>query len=342
VGAVLAWSALLMPADPNRFRVKTVALIGKRAGYVCSNPDCLAMTTGAAKNPQSSVSVGEAAHIYGANPQSARHRPEMSSAERSDVTNGIWLCGVCHKLVDDDEDRFPAGLLFEWKRAHDNLIATNVGKAGALIRERYVQRKLEELGRLTYLAEQIILEKPDAWEFKLTAELLRSGCEPVLQRWEAFKAGLYILPTEMVHTNTDAIRWVKVRLAEAQQLAKAFSALVNDEFNKAWGPVGQAGSETQIVHVCDLFAEFCRSALQWEERGRFTSLPEPFGEVHAVLNEAGGMLDEAAKVPRYMIDNFAGHIRPGAYDLKLKLDLPAGFDGRFTGAIGRLQANIAE
>src|SRR5436190_17522523 len=99
--------------DEQRFTRQTIDTVAKRAGNICSNPDCQAITIGPAEAPDKSVNVGEAAHIFGANSGSARFQEGMSPTERADITNAIWLCRICHKLIDADATRFPAPLLFE-------------------------------------------------------------------------------------------------------------------------------------------------------------------------------------------------------------------------------------
>jgi hypothetical protein len=39
----------------------------------------------------------------------------MSSENRKAITNGIWLCQNCAKLVDNDENRYTVDLLRRWK-----------------------------------------------------------------------------------------------------------------------------------------------------------------------------------------------------------------------------------
>lgn len=159
-------------ASEDRFKQSVVTTIARRAANCCSNPDCGAVTSGPTDDPLKAVNVGEAAHIYGANPGSARYDSEMLSADRGAITNAIWLCGNCHKLIDDDPDRYPAGLLFEWVKEHERKIGELVGKAGAELRSRYERRHLEKFGRLSYLSERIITEKADLWRYRLTAEVL--------------------------------------------------------------------------------------------------------------------------------------------------------------------------
>src|SRR5216684_6564109 len=98
------------------FTKETIETLIKRAALHCSNPDCGILTSAATIKDNGAVSIGEAAHIYGRTELSKRYNPEMTAAERADVTNGIWLCRNCHKEIDTDELRFPAELLFEWRR----------------------------------------------------------------------------------------------------------------------------------------------------------------------------------------------------------------------------------
>jgi len=44
----------------------------------------------------------------------------MSSDERTSPKNGIWLCQNCAKLVDNDQHRYGAGVLEQWKSLSEN------------------------------------------------------------------------------------------------------------------------------------------------------------------------------------------------------------------------------
>src|ERR1700761_764747 len=110
-----------MAAD-GKFSSETVLTLSRRAALLCSNPDCKTLTTGPAEQTTGSINIGEAAHIYGRTAASARHKADLSLAELSDITNGIWLCRNCHKLIDNDPVRFPPELLFEWRRLHERTI----------------------------------------------------------------------------------------------------------------------------------------------------------------------------------------------------------------------------
>jgi hypothetical protein len=252
----------------DRFTRAVVTTLAKRAANQCSNPRCGAITSGPSSEPYASVNVGEAAHIYGANPGSARYDPQMGSSDRGAISNAIWLCGNCHKLIDDDPIRYPAGLLFEWQREHERRIDSQVGKVAADIRKRYEERHLEEFGKLSYLAERLILEKEAYWEYLLTAEVLRFEMTPVLRRWTALKRGLYVKASTPIG-NSDFFPWASGRMNEIGLVMHAFSELTNSEFARSWGEPGVPGSDIDIVSTCRLFGEFVRA--RWLGRNRCDS-----------------------------------------------------------------------
>ena len=224
----------------DRFKQSVVVVLAKRAANRCSNPDCGAITSGPTDEPNRAINVGEAAHIYGANPGSARYDIGMTSADRSSISNAIWLCANCHKLVDSDYGRYPAGLLFEWQRDHEQRISEQVGKVAAEIRQRYEKRHLDEFGKLSYRAERLIIEKGDYWEYLLTAEVLRCEISPFIQRWNALKRGLYVKPLTRIEKEK-SFAWISSKNTELGRIVHAFSELTNSEITRSWGEPGVAG-----------------------------------------------------------------------------------------------------
>lgn len=329
-------------ATEDRFKQTVIATLARRAANQCANPDCGALTSGPSSDPHDSVNVGEAAHIYGANPGSARYEPTMTSVDRSSITNAIWLCGNCHKLIDDDPNKYPSGLLFEWQRAHEQVIAEKVGKTSALIRKKFEDRHLEEFGRLSYLSERLILEKSDLWEYRLTAEVLRFEMEPVLNRWNALKKGLYTLPIEKI-AKEDFFDWVRLKMQEIEAIVHAFGQLTNKEFAIAWGDPGVPGKDTAIVATARLYREMCQSALKWEESIRFVFLDDIFRELHELLIGTGGrIIDEAAKLPEFFAKTLGTNPVQGTFELNLVLNLPEGWVDKVDSALARIRIQLSQ
>ena len=100
--------------------------LGRRAGMLCSNPDCPNPTCGPQADPKKAINLGVAAHITAALPGGPRYDPSLIPAQRNSIENAIWLCQYCHKLVDSDPRRFTVELLHRWKadaeaRARDRI-----------------------------------------------------------------------------------------------------------------------------------------------------------------------------------------------------------------------------
>jgi hypothetical protein len=71
-----------------------------------------------------SISIGEAAHIYGNN-KASNNRFDIlkTKKELSQIKNGIWLCRVCHKKIDSDQNKYTVDFLIRTKENHEERIS---------------------------------------------------------------------------------------------------------------------------------------------------------------------------------------------------------------------------
>jgi len=114
----------------DNFTKTTIDILGKRVGFLCSNPACGKHTIGPHENPEKATLIGVAAHITAASPAGPRYDSLLSEAERIHIDNGIWLCSNCATLIDKDEKRYPTQLLKSWKDDAENKMLENLfGKA---------------------------------------------------------------------------------------------------------------------------------------------------------------------------------------------------------------------
>ena len=105
------------------FSKATKELLARRVGFLCSNPDCRKATSGPQDDPIGVVNLGVAAHITAASPGGDRYDKSLTSEQRIDSSNGIWLCQTCAKLIDNDAERFDIQTLESWKRSAERTAA---------------------------------------------------------------------------------------------------------------------------------------------------------------------------------------------------------------------------
>lgn len=104
------------------FSKRTKRLLALRANQQCSFRGCQQATSGPSEESPEAVNMtGKAAHIHGAasGPGSRRYLASMSSEQRSDITNAIWLCAYHADLIDKDEATYTADVLRGMKSEHE-------------------------------------------------------------------------------------------------------------------------------------------------------------------------------------------------------------------------------
>lgn len=102
--------------------------LAARVGYLCSRPECRASTSGPQLSEEKAVNVGVASHIAGAAPLGPRYDPAMTSAQRKAISNGIWLCQNCAKIIDNDERHYPIETLRNWRKQAEKHAHQQIGK----------------------------------------------------------------------------------------------------------------------------------------------------------------------------------------------------------------------
>jgi hypothetical protein len=329
---------------PPEFSKATKEVLGKRAAFLCSNPDCRTTTAGPTSDPLKALNIGEAAHIFGAYPGAARFREEMSDGARAEITNGIWLCRNCHKLIDNDPVTYLSDILYRWRSDHELYVAQKVGNKTELIRWEVAEQKLHEAFRDNLLAKQIAREKLPGWEYRLIAELLRSRLDKPAREWAELKGNLRVskltpLPDE------DVIRWFQVKLAEGMAFVGPLTNLYSVELEKSWGPPGIPGDEQAISRVCSLIAEVAVALVHWEEDVRFVWVSEIYRPLlHHMRGIMGRNLEKLLEMPSILdegIDHAEAHPNEQTViEHTLVFDLPDGWADAIGAELERIQAQL--
>lgn len=208
------------------FNQRTIDTLARRASYRCSKPDCRVSTVGPNSDPSKSTVIGEAAHIHGARPQSKRYASGMTDAAKAEITNGIWLCRNCHKLIDTDDTRYTSDLLFAWREEHEKIVLSKLGNTADIIQFEQQSELLPDFEGYPPIIRRIVLDKSAGWEWRLTAELMRYFNAPYFRRIKDLRDGCYI--KSRVHIDEENIlNWIGQRINEAFNMATPIEKLLD-------------------------------------------------------------------------------------------------------------------
>jgi len=113
------------------FKNSIVIALAKRASYICSNPECHALTIGpSSADLEKIVFLGKAAHISAASPGGARYDRSLTSEDRGSIENGIFLCPACADKIDKNRGiDYPVDRLKKWKQDHEKWVRKNLNKS---------------------------------------------------------------------------------------------------------------------------------------------------------------------------------------------------------------------
>lgn len=100
---------------------KVIRKLWASSGGYCANPGCHKDLFPFFENGEV-TNIGEFAHIIGRKKKGPRGKDDLPMTQRDEFDNIIVLCPSCHTLVDKNEKQFPALLLKEWKRNHEDRI----------------------------------------------------------------------------------------------------------------------------------------------------------------------------------------------------------------------------
>lgn len=102
------------------FTQKVRDQIARGAGHQCSFPRCNRRTVGPGPASEYVSNSGYAAHIYAASAGGPRGQGGLTADELRAPSNGIWLCGIHAKLVDNNDGvSYPPELLLSYKALHE-------------------------------------------------------------------------------------------------------------------------------------------------------------------------------------------------------------------------------
>lgn len=146
----------------DNFTQDTVNKLRRRAGNICSNPECYKQTLEPQiTDEEKTTDTGIAAHICAASENGPRYDPAMSEKDRKHISNGIWLCSHCATKIDREAAAYSIALLKQWKKSAEKRIRDNSNK------KLYTEDETEYKTHQT-LFQSIGLSVPERFQYSLT------------------------------------------------------------------------------------------------------------------------------------------------------------------------------
>jgi len=224
----------------DNFKKKTISNIARRVSYLCSNPDCRRQTVGPQAGGESSINIGVAAHISAASVGGPRYAPSLSTDERRNESNGIWLCQTCSKLIDSDDRHYTIDLLREWKSTAEERAFVAIASApDNLARTAKIIVELDETDRT--LIKGLGLPKNDDIDI-VTSRMLTAAKADV----DAFK-GVREWPRHSISLNLRTQNSSGVHAVSVAGMAAAIANATDISIVAAPG----TGKTTTLVQVAD-------------------------------------------------------------------------------------------
>jgi len=278
------------------FSKPTIDTLAKRAAFKCSNPDCRVATVGPNEDVNKSTLIAESAHIYGARPGSKRYLTSMNDAARAEITNSIWLCRNCHKIIDSDDHRYSPSLLFTWRNLHEEYVLSELGNTSDKIILKNNHSKVEPFSSYPPIIERIVIDEPPGWEWRLASELLLHLNKPLFLKMENLNHQLYTKPLTQIELE-QFINWFGLKLAEMQQLMPPFTGLL-ERLTLSFGAPGEKGDIDEIHHVCCLISDYIKQVIALEESVHFVHVPDECVDlVNLLKNCVGSQAMKLAEIP---------------------------------------------
>ena len=193
------------------------------------------------------------------------------------------------------------------------------------------------------IVKRIIIDKPNGWEYRLTAELMKFLNTPLFRKLKDLKNGLYIRELNNVDS-VNALNWIQNRLSELSVTLKPAIGLL-DLLTKSWGKPGEPGDVQEIHHATKLIKNYLEHIIVIEEKIHFVNVPEEYEKlVYLLKNLIGSQVEKLSSIP-YDLEEILTLLEntenendlPKEIRKELVFEVPNNWEKEFNNALNKLR-----
>lgn len=309
-------------ADRNEFTHSIKVILARRANDECSSPHCKNRTSGPHTNQNDSINMGEAAHIRGAHPGSARYDAEMTPEERGAISNAIWLCRQCAGMVDKDPNRYPVNTLYQWRTDHEEKILKQIQGGASALAERDLMRQLFQNEGSAAL--QIAMDRPTNWKYMLLLQLLREKLKQSNRLFCDINNDRLYASHCFVKSN-DVVYWFQEFIADNQKATNMLTNSVNVQIVDALAM--NVCTPQAILNATNYLMDAVYGFIEIDKKITFSIFSEQYRAVFQKLNGWGwAMAKQAEKLPEDLAKILAAPDYSKVYTIQVVFGIPAPYD----------------
>lgn len=253
------------------------------SGSMCAFPGCRLHLAESSPPGNKTIILGELAHIVAEEENGPRGHSPLSAEQRNEAFNLILLCPTHHTLIDQDAEKFPVEVLYEYKADH----------------ERWVRESLAPPDARNEASAQVY------------AAVVDLAAESMLSRWEDFTSNLLAPVPRFRKRDVEVVRAFRRKVLTAlfggahPELEKALvrlsllleTALTHFLTSAKWDRDENAFFEFR--YTCDLLGRW--DPPEWEKRHKHDE---------QVIDRFRELIVEATRAANWVVDATRESINP--------------------------------
>jgi hypothetical protein len=208
---------------------------------ICAYPNC---DTEIVQQTTRTV-IGNICHIKGLSPGGPRYDPNQTDEERNSFENLILLCGVHHKIVDDQPDKFTVEALQKMKEKHEQSGNIKLSQDYA----RLVNCLIDSSNHIeANNGAQVIVNSPGAIQTKTLTIKTTKKSMPSIQPLDAIGANIEMKPY-VEYLIGRYIDWRKHGIESGKDSRPFHPSMIHRDVKKKFGARTNLISQSRFVDL---------------------------------------------------------------------------------------------